>query len=167
MHRLVHALIGTLPLAACHAAGQVRSSPPPSIVAALAPMMIETGVRVACLADTLGVPAGTVPIDLLLTSDSGASSSVVRVVFTRTPPSNQQPVLTFELGEIGQSRRVGESCGSRGATLRASAARFSALELDFATWAPIRITVRDPEWRPLTTRTFTESTPRAFELTWR
>jgi hypothetical protein len=113
MHRLVHALIGTLPLAACHAAGQVRSSPPPSIVAALAPMMIETGVRVACLADTLGVPAGTVPIDLLLTSDSGASSSVVRVVFTRTPPSNQQPVLTFELGEIGQSRRVGESCGSR------------------------------------------------------
>lgn len=130
-------------------------------------MMLDTGVRLACLGDSTGIPSGTLPIDLLVTADSTASASVVRVLFTRTPARNQAPVLSVSMNEIGQTRVVGESCGSRGVTLQATPARFSQLELRFTTWAPVRITVRDAEWRSLAAQTLSESSLRPIELTWR
>jgi hypothetical protein len=130
-------------------------------------MMVENGLRLACIGDSTGIPAGTLPVDLLLASDTGTSSSVVRVLFTRTPARPQQPVLSVSMLEIGQTRVVGEGCGSRGVTLQGSAARFSTIELRFTTWVPIRITVRDSEWRALASQTLMESTVRPLELTWR
>jgi hypothetical protein len=154
-------------LTACQSVAPVRRGPPAAIVTGLRAMMVETGVVIACLGDSSGVPSGTLPVDLLLAPDSSASSSVVRVRYTRTPVRDQAPGLSVAVSEIEETRNVGEGCGSRGVTLRATAARFSALELSFTTWVPIRITVRDPEWQALATQTLTESNSRPLELTWR
>src|SRR5688572_10013702 len=114
---------------ACQGLTSARRAPPSAIITGLGPMMVQNGVAITCLGDSGGIPSGTLPIDLLLANDSAASSSVVRVSFTRTPSRSQAPVLSVSVREIGQTRNVGESCGPRGVTLRATPGRFSALEL--------------------------------------
>ncbi|CAG0977230.1 hypothetical protein GPROT1_02016 [Gammaproteobacteria bacterium] len=151
----------------CRTTPPERRGPPAAILARLSPMMVETGVSLGCLGDNNGVPPGTLPVDLLLVPDSTASSSVVRVSFVHTPIRAQEPVLSVSMHEIGQTRVVGASCGAQGVTLRASAARFSAIEIRFTTWAPIRVVVRDSEWRPLAVQLLAESSSRPVEITWR
>ena len=154
-------------LASCQTLTPARLGPPAAILSGLSPMMEENGLKVTCLGDSTNIPDGTIPVDLLLAPDSGISSSVVRVVYTRTSARPEQPSLSVSVHEIGQTRVVGQGCGPRGVTLRGTAARFSTLALSLTTWVPVRITVRDAEWRALASLTLAATTLRPLELTWR
>ena len=165
-HRAIPVGVLVVMLTACHTAS-VQTVVPPSIASELQPFGFDASVAIACRGDSTGVAPGTMPIDILLVFDSTASSTALMVGYSRTPSRDQAPVLAVELQPIGTTRGIGQSCGPRGATVKATPARFSELVIWFTTSVPIRVTVRDPTWRALTTQTFTAETPRPFELRWR
>lgn len=164
--RVIHVGMLVVMLTACQSA-RVSTVVPPSIGSALQPFGFDASVAIACQADSAGVAPGTMPIDILLVLDSTASATALMVGYSRTPSRDQAPVLAVELQPVGTTKGIGQSCGSRGATVKATPARFSELVVWFTTSVPIRVTVRDPTWRALTTQTFTAETPRPFELRWR
>lgn len=164
--RVIHVGMLVVMLTACQSA-RVSTVVPPSIGSALQPFGFDASVAIACQGDSAGVAPGTMPIDILLVLDSTASATALMVGYSRTPSRDQAPVLAVELQPVGTTKGIGQSCGSRGATVKATPARFSELVVWFTTSVPIRVTVRDPTWRALTTQTFTAETPRPFELRWR
>ena len=153
-------------LTACQTA-RVQTVVPPSIRSELRPFGFDASVAIACRGDSTGAAPGTMPIDILLVLDSTASATALMIGYSRTPARSEVPRLSVSLRPIGTTQSIGQGCGSRGATVQATPARFSELVIWFTTSVPIRVTVRDPTWRALTTQTFTAETPRPFELRWR